>query len=165
MLKSFIVDGANVADELERRYSAAETPARRMVNAWYARAGEDIWRDLSRYYTVLQDSLAELDLSELEAVVLIDALKGVVHSEATYRDLAFDVQEALRCGQFTAPPELDVEALAAKMSGLTAGAAAAVLDAIDRFRALSKEPENRDRRVQELLVEVGLVRWSLSTRA
>lgn len=149
-----------MVEELEKRYSAADAPAGRYVNAWFARAGQDIWRELARYYLVLQDSLAEVDLSELEAVVLIEAIQGVVHSEASYRDLGYDVREALRCGQVAAPPELDVEALAAKLSELSSGAAAAVLDAIDRFRALDREPANRDRRVRELLVEVGLVRCS-----
>lgn len=160
MLKSFMVDGAYVAEELAKRYSAADTSAGSQVNAWFARAGQGIWRELARYYQVLQDSLAEADLSELEAVVLIEAMQGVAHSEASYRDLAYDVREALRWGQVTAPAELDVEALTTKLSGLSAGAAAAVLDAIDRFRALYNEPANRHRRIRELLVEVGLVRCS-----
>lgn len=158
MLKSFMPDRFTVADELEKRYADAHAPAGSRVNAWYARAGEEIWNELARYYQVLSDSLAEVDLTELEAVLLIQATQGVMHAEFSYRDLADDIREALRWGQATAPAEVDVEALAAKLSGLSAGAAAAVLDAIDRFSALSEDPTNRDRDIRDLLAEVGLIR-------
>lgn len=52
-------------------------------------------RDLERYYTLLEDALPTLDLSEAEALLIFDALNGVKFSTETIQLLRYNVADGI----------------------------------------------------------------------
>lgn len=92
-------------------------------------------RDLDRYYALLAAELRRVDLSEPEAMLLIDALNGVLHDapESIPTMLWAGVDDAIRLDGIDAPWGVDGAALVAMLRALTPTQATAVVDAVERW--------------------------------
>lgn len=118
-------------------------------------------RDLDRYYTVLTAELARLDLSEPEAMLIIDSLNGSLLDTSSYRLLWAEIDDALDDG-LAEKWGIDGFALVAKLRALSPAQAMAVIDAGERWWIIQSAadegegdvPAERDNRARV----VGLVR-------
>lgn len=92
-------------------------------------------RDLDRYYALLAAELRRVDLSESEAMLLIDALNGVLHDapESIPTMLWAGVDDAIRLDGLDATWGVDGAAVVAKLRALTPTQATAVVDAVERW--------------------------------
>lgn len=109
--------------KLVRELLARGEPAER---SWVAR------RDLERYYAVLRYSLEEIDLTEAEALLVLEALQGSALDAISYRLLWKEVEDALSLHQLDRKWQVDGAALVARLRALSPGAAMAVADAAER---------------------------------
>lgn len=121
-------------------------------------------RDLDRYYAVLAAGLRRVNLTEPEAMLVIDALNGVLHDapESIPTMLWAGVDDAIRLDGLDAKWGVDGAALVAKLRALTPTQASAVVDAVERWWIIAgaaddaggDEPAERELRLRL----VGLVR-------
>ncbi len=109
-------------------------------------------RDLERYYALLERELAQLHLSEGEALLLCDAGNGLLSEPQTMQLLWAQVDDAIRLEGLDRKWDVDGPALVAQLRALTPGQAFAVTDAIERFWT-SADADSRD-----TVRAVGLVR-------
>lgn len=119
------------------RRIAARTPAGHSP-------GETARRDLERYYTVLERTLAGVALDERAWNLLRDALNGTwADSWWAAHELAAEVEDALGSGLgekwgLSGPEQ---GALLAQIRGLSPAAVWAVIDAVERWWARQDERE------------------------
>ena len=96
------------------------------------RRGSTASRDLRRYYALMAQCLAEVTLSEAEALVVYEALRGHAWDEQSYDLLFARVARAIARSHLDRPHGVDGEALVHKLQSLDRGQAMAVVDAIER---------------------------------
>jgi hypothetical protein len=125
-------------------------------------------RDLERYYTLLEDELATVDLTPPEARMLCEALKGDTIGGSRYRTLLWaSVMEVTYLpifGSHSRVKKQHQDQLAEKLRKLRPGQAMALIDAVERFwrqpnarDVIDPEPHDEVESVKAL-VRVGLVR-------
>lgn len=90
-------------------------------------------RDIERYYAILDQELATVDLTEAEALTIIDATTGWYVEPHTARLLWAEVEDAIRLGQLSADRDIDGDALITKLRALTPAQAMAIIDAVERW--------------------------------
>ncbi len=112
-------------------------------------------RDLGRYYELLNYALATVQLSQAEAMLIVDACNGTLFEPFSIgvQVLTYDVQDSLEDGYAT-KWGVDGEALVKKLAGYSTIQRAAICDAIERFWGNTYHIENTAAR----LVRVGLVK-------
>lgn len=113
-------------------------------------------RDLERYYTVLADSLARLDLTLGQACLLMDALNGTWMDTSSYRLLWAEVDDSIREENLAGKWSVDGAQLVERLRSLSPGEQMAMVDAAERFWLLVERGATGDR--EELLRKVGLLR-------
>ncbi len=115
----------------------------------------DVRRVMERYFATLRQELQQVQLSEAEASLLVDALNGVLFEPPeTARLLWAEVDDAIRLDGLDRKWGVDSQALIERLRRLTFAQALAVVDAVER--AWKILPESDDRRAT--LRAVGLVR-------
>lgn len=92
-------------------------------------------RDLDRYYATLAAELRRVDLSEAEAMLLIDSLNGTMHdtTESLPTMLWAGVADSIRLDGLAATWDVDGSALIATLQALSPIQAVAVVDAVERW--------------------------------
>lgn len=91
--------------------------------------------DLERYYTVLADELARLDLSEAEWNLLRDALGGVAFLDRlSYRYLWHEVEDYITLGRSDQTRGVDGPHLVGRLRRARPGTLMAIVDAVERWR-------------------------------
>jgi hypothetical protein len=119
------------------------------------RRGSTAARDLRRYYALLAQCLAEVSLSEPEALLVCEALRGHAMDERSYDLLFGRVALAIAKGGLDRAQGVDGDALVRKLQALDRGQAMSVVDAVERL-VLAPEGTGAER-----LRAVGLVRSPL----
>lgn len=94
-------------------------------------------RDLDRYYAALSAELRAVSLSEPEALLLCDALNGVLHEPHTVPLLWASIDDAIRLDRMDAKWGVDGADLVARLRALTYTQALAVIDAVERWWLLT----------------------------
>ena len=105
-----------LADELSARHD-------------YEARSAGVRRDLVRYYAVVQDELAKLQLTEVEVALITKAIAATEWSERNYQLVGAHV-EAL-CVRRS---DKVLKALAPKLKSLSPGACMALIDGAERLR-------------------------------
>jgi hypothetical protein len=122
---TFDVDHARV--EVERRYSGKYEGE----NAPATERG--VYHEAARYYAVLDDSLRDLDFTEAEALLVVDALHSFVADETTYRQIGTTIADAISLDGAAARFGVDGDALISKVNTLSPGHRVAIIDAVEQF--------------------------------
>lgn len=119
-------------------------------------AGEIANRDLDRYYKLLQWQLRTVQLTKAEAMLICDALNGLIHSFDLdpQQVLCIEIQDALAWESLEVKWEVDKAEILSKLRALNILQAAAIIDAVERFWEAVSTGRNNDN--QELIQEVGL---------
>lgn len=112
-------------------------------------------RDLEVYYNLLMLGLASVDLSEGEALFLVDILNGTVLELMTARMLPYEIEDAEP--EYLAKWEIDRAVLLAKVGGWTLLQRMAVIDAVERAWGNTYHVDDMRARV----ARVGLVKQSV----
>jgi hypothetical protein len=111
-------------------------------------------RDLERYFALLRDTLPTVPLAENEAMLVCDALNGIIidpHTyKLTYKLIWAQVDDAIHIDRLDRKWDVDGQALVSKLRGLTAAQCLALADAVERFWLDPNAPD--------ALRRVGLVR-------
>jgi hypothetical protein len=130
-----------------------------------ARVGPDaptsglIRRDLERYYAVLADSLREVNLTQAEASLVVDAMNGTLMEPHSYRLLWASVSEAIHDEGLDEKWDVDGPALVEKLRALSPGATLALVDACERYwQRVSRGETAAETSLVSGLQAVGLVR-------
>lgn len=94
-------------------------------------------RDLDRYYAVISAELAALELSESEAMLIVDALNGTIAEPAAAQRtmLWAGVADAIALDGLAEKWVVDGDALTTKLRGLSLAGSLAVIDAAERYWA------------------------------
>ncbi len=115
-------------------------------------------RDLERYYALLRDELAPLRdrLTEGEALLILDAMNGLMTEAHTYRLLWANVADAIRLDGLDRKWEVDGDRLVTLLQSISPGVTMALCDAVERAWNLVGQGDGRDMR--EIVRAVGLVK-------
>lgn len=107
-------------------------------------------RDLDRYYTLLARALAQITLTEPEAMLIVSALNGTYINEFTAALLDVEIEDAI---QYAADQQeqIDTRSLITTIRGWNLLQRMAVCDAVERFARYDIESQHAR------LVRVGLV--------
>ena len=90
-------------------------------------------RDLGRYYHALREELRAVELSESEAMLIIDACNGTLFEPHTIRLLWAQIDDAIVIDKLAGKWEIDGPALVAKLRALSYTQSLAVVDAAERY--------------------------------
>lgn len=107
-------------------------------------------RDIERYYHLLAEELKTVNLTESEAMLIVDTCNGTLFEPHTIRLLWAEIDDAIRLDRLDHKWQVDGPELVAKLRSLTAGQMFAVVDGCERFWA---DPNQEDQ-----VRKVGLVR-------
>jgi hypothetical protein len=88
---------------------------------------------LERYFSLIEQELGELDLSEAEASLIVDALNGIYIEPHTVRLLRATVLDAMDIDHLDQKWGVDREALLAKLRSYCPGKLFALLHGVERF--------------------------------
>lgn len=110
--------------------------------------------DLQYYYEALRRELAAIHLEEAEALLLVDALNGVIHEPHTVPEMADGVADAIRLDGLGSKWGVKDDTLLDKLNALTYTQLLALIDAAQRWWLLQDGNGNRT----EALRAVGLLR-------
>lgn len=117
-------------------------------------AGAAAYRDLERYYRLIDRTLQGVVFSVAEASAIVDACNGTFWDSSNLFDgLALGLEDAISGDQLDQKWGIDGERLLAKLRALEPVQHLAIVDAIERFWNADR---SRDR--EDILREVGLVR-------
>lgn len=97
-------------------------------------------RDLARYFRLLDRELARVNFAPSEWSLIASALVSNADEHLSGTDLVASVADAIRYEDAAERFGVDAELLLGKLAGLTPGAAAAVIDAVER--RLIRRPES-----------------------
>jgi hypothetical protein len=111
-------------------------------------------KESSAYFAVPRDSLAALDFSVGEAFLIVDALNGVVTTEADYPYFWTGIEDAIDLDGLDAKWQVDRDALMAKLRDLSPDHCLAIVGAANRFWSSGYAKLNSE----EILRRVGLVK-------
>lgn len=109
-------------------------------------------RDLDRYYHLLTLALASIELSQNEAMLLVDMSNGTLYDMVGAPALHYEIEDAV--SDLAEKWGIDGAALAAKAASWSLIQKVAVIDALERFWADSYHVSDTRAR----LVRVGLVK-------
>lgn len=127
-----------------------------------ARAGQDAGRteyshiasrDLERYYEALRTALCDIPLTGGEAQAICDALHGTLMAPSTVSVMWAEIDDALRHNRLAAKWQVDGPALIGKLRQLSYVQALAVVDAAERYWAISGEGSTNE----DAMRRIGLV--------
>lgn len=90
-------------------------------------------QDLGRLYALYDRALREIDLTENEAMLIVDALNGVLIGADAGALLWANIEDSIRLDGLDEKWSVDGPALVEKLQAMTATQAMAVLDAAERF--------------------------------
>lgn len=90
-------------------------------------------QDLGRLYALYDRALREIDLTENEAMLIVDALNGVLIGADAGALLWANIADSIRLDGLDEKWSVDGPALVEKLQAMTATQAMAVLDAAERF--------------------------------
>lgn len=90
-------------------------------------------RDLERYYYALEQTLRSVELTEQEALLICDAMNGVLVEPHTAQLLWAQIADAVEIDGLDRKWGVDGAALTAKLRGLSYAQALAVSDAVERW--------------------------------
>ncbi len=113
-------------------------------------AGLTVKRDLERYYAMLRRGLETISLSEAEARLLCEALRGWIFDIYSYELVWARIDDAIRSDALDRKYKVDGTALVEKVRGLMPGQKLSLLDAIEIALVHQVSPT--------ALREIGLVR-------
>lgn len=125
--------------------------------------GDVARRDLTRYYTVLNAELARSNLTDREAMFLVDLLNGTLIDETSYRFLFHEAEDAIQLDGLDGKWEIDGEQLVEKLKQASPATLMAIVDAVERFWTLVSDTRTAEGAGQDnldLLRKVGLIRTS-----
>jgi hypothetical protein len=120
------------------------------TNATFSQVAQ---RDLERYYTLLDLALTQVQLSDGEASLIVDAMNGTLINLQAAQLLPAEIEDAIALDSLDRKWEVDGAALVAKLQGMSLLQRMAICDAVERFW-VEHEVEN----IRARLVQVGLLR-------
>jgi hypothetical protein len=126
------------------------------VNPTAASPGLVAVRDLERYYKMMAAALKRIDLSRDEAALLADLFNGTIWTAETANLLYAQVEDSIPDG-YPEKWSVDAAALVAKLRKLNGFQCLAIVDALERFWAITD-----DLNVDERLTAVGLIKGELN---
>lgn len=117
--------------------------------------GSTARRDLERYYQVVRDELRQLQLTQREVLLVLDAMNGViVDPPQMYRStLLLDVADHIRLNAADEKWDIDGEGLIRRLESLSPGTLISLVDLAERFWARSDEGTDT------LLKDLGVRAW------
>ncbi|MDK2883320.1 MAG: hypothetical protein PWP58_1656 [Bacillota bacterium] len=106
-------------------------------------------RDLDRLYTLYRRALAQVGLTTREALLIADALNGILMDVTTVPLFWAQIQDAIAVEHLDKKWQVDGQALVEKLRGLNEIQALAVIDAAERFwhENPGESPEDRVREI------------------
>jgi len=123
------------------------------VNNDYGSIHQIANRDLSRYYNILKYAIREVELSEKEAMAIIDSTNGTMLENVGIRMMYANIEDGIKFDGLAEKWEIDGEALVNKLKNASIGYLHALADAIERY--WSKNDGTID---YEKLKSIGMVR-------
>lgn len=106
-------------------------------------------RDLDRLYTLYRRALAQVGLTTREALLIADALNGILMNVTTVPLFWAQVQDAITLEHLDRKWQVDGQALVEKLRNLNEIQALAIIDAAERFWVQS-QGEDVENQVREL---------------
>ena len=110
-------------------------------------------RDLSRYYNIIKYALREVELSEKEAMAVIDSTNGTMLDNFSIRLMFANVEDSIDYDSLAEKWGIDGEALVLKLKNASVGYLHALADAIERYWLISE-----GELTAEKLKKVGLIK-------
>lgn len=106
-------------------------------------------RDLDRLYTLYRRALAQVGLTTREALLIADALNGILMDVTTVPLFWVQVQDTIILERLDKKWQVDGQALVEKLRNLNEIQALAIIDAVERFWA-QDQSEDAESRVRKL---------------
>lgn len=109
-------------------------------------------RDIERYYTLIQYALREIELTEKEAMFIIDSTNGTMFEPFTIRLLWANLEDSILIDNLHINYDIDATKLVEKIKNASVGYQFALCDAIERWWKIEGDISNIEK-----LKQVGLL--------
>lgn len=123
------------------------------VNNEYTTEHQVASRDLKRYYSIIQYSLWEIELTENEVRLIIDSTNGTLFDNFTIRLIVANIEDGIYIERLDLKHNVDGVKLLSKLKNASIGYYYSLVDAIEKYWAINDGKDDKEK-----FIDLGLIR-------